>query len=156
MNPSPALSSLQDIASYLGPVDGSAAGGTSRSIEVLSDDRSSLIWPRSDTAAARFVAIIWDDARHLVRIRVPLPLAALGVAEADRRAVALAVAKVNCTLEVVGLELDDDLVFVAHAFHDADGRIATSIFDQLLAAIDACETRVITVFAELRDERGAT
>lgn len=144
MSTSAPFTSLQAIASHLGPT------------AVLSTKLTSLTWPRSDAAAARAVTIMWDDARRLVRIRAPFSLASVGVEHADPSALALAVAKVNYTLEVVGLELDQELAFVAHASLDADGAVASSVIDQLLTAIDTCESRVATVFAELRAVSGAS
>lgn len=52
----------------------------------------------------------------------------------------------NRTLEVVGLELDGDLVFVTHAFFD-DAGLAPETVDRLMQAVDECELRVTQVFA---------
>lgn len=99
------------------------------------------------------VTFEWDGAGELVRLRAPIALRDLGIEQADPRDLALGIAKVNVALEVVGLELDQELAFVTHAFI-VDGAVPSATLTRMMEAVDACEKRAIEVLAQLPASAG--
>lgn len=132
-----ALTSAAALAAYLG------AECTDTQVELA---RTGGVMPS--------VTLIWDIPREALRLRAVVDLDELGVDHVELPALALAIARINVSLEVVGLEHDAGLAFVTHAFFD-DGAVSAATVARLLAAVDACEARATAVLSALRTAGGA-
>lgn len=126
------LTSAADVAAHLGTTSGAAR----------------VILARDSTAMPA-VVLEWDAAGATLRLRAVIDLGALGVERAEPNALALAIATINVSLEVLGLELDRELAFVTHAFI-VDGSVPSATLDRLLESVDACEERTLDVLTPLR------
>jgi hypothetical protein len=130
------LASAADIAAHL---------GTTSSVTRVTLARAGTAMPT--------VTLEWDAAGELLRLRAAIDLRDLRVEQAEPRALALAVATINVSLEVVGLELDQELAFVTNAFI-VDGAVPSATLDRMLEAVDACEKRAVDVLTALRTSGG--
>lgn len=130
------LTSIPDLAAHL--------GATGREAHVRAPGHVTL--PRASTAMPT-VTLTWDTTREVLHLRAPVDLRALGLDQTAPRALALAVAAINVSISVVGLELDHDLAFVTHAFFDEGAAPAASL-DRMLQAVDDCEERLLEVLRQ--------